>query len=77
MAPASLNAGTLLNKLFDLHFDVLDASHGRRQTTRGVCIGRASHPDVSSEVEGGCIVVLDTEGTDSKERGEQNQVCER
>lgn len=56
---------TLLNAAFGTRFPVLDApKSGRRRTTLGVWAGLA-------EREGaGPIVVLDVEGTDSRERGE-------
>jgi hypothetical protein len=39
---------------------------GRYQVTKGVCVSKAVSND---------ILVMDLEGTDSKERGEENVVC--
>lgn len=66
---------TLLNRVFGTTFPVLDAPlRGRRRTTLGVwaaiapaCDGDSSRPSSSSTRR---YVVLDVEGTDSRERGE-------
>lgn len=58
-------AGTLLNALFSTKFPVMDASKGRHQTTKGLWLAR----DHDSST-----LILDAEGTDSKERGEDRLV---
>jgi protein SEY1 len=52
--------GTLLNGLFDTSFDVMNETT-RSQTTRGIWLGVAAKDN---------ILVLDVEGTDGRERGE-------
>lgn len=58
---------TLLNHLFHTKFAVLDASKGIHQTTLGIWI---SPGDTKK------VLVFDVEGTDSKERGEENTAFE-
>ena len=55
--------GTLLNHLFGTEFQIMDEK-ARKQTTKGIWLNKA--PDSS-------ILVMDVEGTDGRERGE-NQV---
>ena len=62
-----LSQGTLLNLLFDTKFEILDSTKGRGQTTKGIWM--ATNPQNR-------ILVLDIEGTDSKERGEQKMVSD-
>jgi len=56
----STGKSTLLNRLFGTTFDVMDESQ-RRQTTKGIWMsrGRGMH-----------VLVMDVEGTDGRERGE-------
>ena len=61
----SSGKSTLLNLLFDTTFIVMDEQKGRQQTTKGIWINRNTE---------GNILLLDIEGTDSKERGEQRMV---
>ena len=61
----SSGKSTLLNLLFDTTFIVMDEQLGRQQTTKGIWMNRNKE---------GNIMVLDIEGTDSKERGEQRLV---
>lgn len=56
-----VNAGTLLNHLFDTSFDVMDMNSGRSQTTKGIWISKAKQSP---------LLVMDVEGTDGRERGE-------
>lgn len=53
-------SGTLLNRLFGTNFDVMDENQ-RSQTTKGIWMsrGRGMH-----------VLVMDVEGTDGRERGE-------
>lgn len=52
--------GTLLNRLFGTTFDVMDETQ-RRQTTKGIWMSRG---------RGMPVLVMDVEGTDGRERGE-------
>lgn len=63
----SSGKSTLLNKLFDTKFEVMD-SQQRKQTTRGIW---------SEIIDSKKLIVLDIEGTDSRERGEQRNSFER
>jgi hypothetical protein len=56
----SYSQGTLLNRLFGTTFDVMDETQ-RRQTTKGIWMSRGRGMDV---------LVMDVEGTDGRERGE-------
>ncbi|GAA5887046.1 hypothetical protein JCM3774_006356, partial [Rhodotorula dairenensis] len=56
----STGKSTLLNKLFGTRFDVMSESE-RRQTTKGIWMSKAADLDV---------LVMDVEGTDGRERGE-------
>jgi len=55
-----------MNKLFDTNFEIMDKSKGRQQTTQGIWV--ALHPNR--------YIVLDCEGTDSKERGDDRHKFE-
>ena len=48
----------------------MDKSRGRQQTTKGIWCS-------SSGFEGNSVIILDIEGTDSKERGEQRMTFEQ
>lgn len=68
----STGKSTLLNHLFNTNFDVMDESK-RQQTTKGIWM--AHSPLVSSTLTNGSkleenIFVMDVEGTDGRERGE-------
>ncbi|EGN99918.1 hypothetical protein SERLA73DRAFT_180234 [Serpula lacrymans var. lacrymans S7.3] len=56
----STGKSTLLNRLFGTTFDVMDESQ-RRQTTKGIWMCRG---------KGMGVMVMDVEGTDGRERGE-------
>ncbi|XP_047050526.1 protein ROOT HAIR DEFECTIVE 3 homolog 1-like [Lolium rigidum] len=70
MGPQSSGKSTLLNQLFGTNFREMDAFRGRSQTTKGIwmahCVG----------VEP-CTVVMDLEGTDGRERGEDDTAFEK
>lgn len=68
MGPQSSGKSTLLNLLFGTKFRTMDESSGRYQVTQGVWLGR--------DAEAG-IIVMDLEGTDSRERGEDAANYER
>ncbi|XP_070050191.1 protein ROOT HAIR DEFECTIVE 3-like isoform X2 [Nicotiana tomentosiformis] len=56
---------TLLNHLFYTNFREMDAFRGRSQTTKGIWIAKA----VGIEP---LTIVMDLEGTDGRERGEDD-----
>lgn len=66
--PQSSGKSTLLNALFNTQFTTMNMVHGRYQVTKGVCVSKAKNED---------LLVLDLEGTDSKERGEENVSFEK
>lgn len=61
----STGKSTLLNHLFGTSFTVMDEK-ARRQTTKGIWMSRAEGEDGV----GSNILVMDVEGTDGRERGE-------
>lgn len=67
----STGKSTLLNKLFNTNFDVMDETR-RQQTTKGIWMAYA--PTVSNtkhlKSQNENIFVMDVEGTDGRERGE-------
>lgn len=73
----STGKSTLLNNLFNTNFDVMDEIN-RQQTTKGIWL--ALSPGVSNSVSKKVtqqnLLVMDVEGTDGRERGE-NQDFER
>ncbi|KAJ1628284.1 root hair defective 3 GTP-binding protein-domain-containing protein [Pavlovales sp. CCMP2436] len=68
LGPQSSGKSTLLNALFGTRFDVMDAARGRSQTTKGAWAGKAKGRDT---------VILDMQGTDSREGGEDSKSFER
>ena len=60
LGPQSSGKSTLLNGLFGTIFKVMDESQ-RKQTTKGIWASRRGDSD---------ILVFDVEGTDGRERGE-------
>ena len=56
----STGKSTLLNRIFGTQFDVMD-ERVRRQTTKGIWLSRGTERNV---------LVMDVEGTDGRERGE-------
>ncbi|KAL6847079.1 hypothetical protein ACP4OV_022932 [Aristida adscensionis] len=70
MGPQSSGKSTLLNQLFGTSFREMDAFRGRSQTTKGIWIARC----VGVEP---CTVVLDLEGSDGRERGEDDTAFEK
>jgi len=61
----STGKSTLLNRLFGTTFDVMDETQ-RRQTTKGIWMCRAGG-ELGAKAN---IMVMDVEGTDGRERGE-------
>ncbi|KAI8524674.1 hypothetical protein RHMOL_Rhmol13G0166300 [Rhododendron molle] len=70
MGPQSSGKSTLLNHLFRTNFREMDAFRGRSQTTKGIWIAKA----VGIEP---CTIVMDLEGTDGRERGEDDTAFEK
>jgi len=68
MGCQSSGKSTLLNLLFGTQFREMNAQIGRQQTTKGVWMDAGNVPNVA---------VLDLEGTDSGERGEDRTTFER
>ncbi|KAI4354153.1 hypothetical protein L6164_003046 [Bauhinia variegata] len=70
MGPQSSGKSTLLNHLFHTKFKMMNDSDGRYQTTQGIWLGRC--PDIKP-----LTLVLDMEGTDGSERGEDDAAFEK
>ncbi|XP_020987830.1 protein ROOT HAIR DEFECTIVE 3 homolog 1 isoform X1 [Arachis duranensis] len=65
MGPQSSGKSTLLNSLFDTDFKEMNADDGRSRTTKGIWIARCAGIEP-------CTLVLDLEGTDGVEHGEED-----
>lgn len=67
----STGKSTLLNHLFGTEFGVMSESD-RRQTTKGIWMSKnkRDHVDGDSKKMADNILVMDVEGTDGRERGE-------
>ncbi|XP_051119212.1 protein ROOT HAIR DEFECTIVE 3-like [Andrographis paniculata] len=70
MGPQSSGKSTLLNNLFGTNFREMDAFRGRSQTTKGIWLAHC----VGIEP---CTLVMDLEGTDGRERGEDDTTFEK
>ncbi|KAM0932498.1 putative P-loop containing nucleoside triphosphate hydrolase [Dioscorea sansibarensis] len=70
MGPQSSGKSTLLNNLFRTNFREMDAFKGRSQTTKGIWMARCNEIDP-------CTIVMDLEGTDGRERGEDDTAFEK
>ncbi|XP_024969122.1 protein ROOT HAIR DEFECTIVE 3-like [Cynara cardunculus var. scolymus] len=70
MGPQSSGKSTLLNHLFNTNFREMDAYRGRSQTTKGIWIARCAGIEP-------CTIVMDLEGTDGRERGEDDTAFEK
>uniref|UniRef100_A0A0C9RKN9 Protein ROOT HAIR DEFECTIVE 3 homolog n=1 Tax=Wollemia nobilis TaxID=56998 RepID=A0A0C9RKN9_9CONI len=70
MGPQSSGKSTLLNNLFYTNFREMDAFKGRSQTTQGIWLAEATGIDP-------CTLVMDLEGTDGRERGEDDTTFEK
>ena len=68
LGPQSSGKSTLLNGLFSTSFPTLNAENGRVQCTKGIWMGKSSTSPT---------FVLDVEGTDGRERGEEEVTFER
>ncbi|XP_049356179.1 protein ROOT HAIR DEFECTIVE 3 isoform X1 [Solanum verrucosum] len=70
MGPQSSGKSTLLNHLFHTNFREMDAYRGRSQTTKGIWMARCAGIEP-------CTLVMDLEGTDGRERGEDDTAFEK
>nr|GEV96760.1 protein root hair defective 3-like [Tanacetum cinerariifolium] len=70
MGLQSSGKSTLLNNLFHTNFREMDAYRGRSQTTKDIWMARC----VGIEP---CTIVMDLEGTDGRERGEDDTAFEK
>ncbi|ONK76557.1 uncharacterized protein A4U43_C03F29510 [Asparagus officinalis] len=70
MGPQSSGKSTLLNHLFRTNFREMDAFRGRSQTTKGIWLARCV--DIEP-----CTIVMDLEGSDGRERGEDDTAFEK
>ena len=71
MGPQSRGKSTLVNHVFGTSFQEMNHELGRSQTTRGVWIARANRPETFP------TIVMDLEGTDGRERGEDDTAFEK
>ncbi|XP_057986091.1 protein ROOT HAIR DEFECTIVE 3 homolog 2 isoform X3 [Hevea brasiliensis] len=70
MGPQSSGKSTLLNHLFHTNFREMDAYRGRSQTTKGIWIARCIGIEPFT-------IAVDLEGTDGRERGEDDTAFEK
>ncbi|KAH9664985.1 protein ROOT HAIR DEFECTIVE 3 [Citrus sinensis] len=70
MGPQSSGKSTLLNHLFGTNFREMDAFKGRSQTTKGIWMARCAGIEP-------CTLIMDLEGTDGRERGEDDTAFEK
>ncbi|KXZ47030.1 hypothetical protein GPECTOR_38g267 [Gonium pectorale] len=71
MGPQSSGKSTLLNHVFGTSFTMMDAMAGRGQTTKGIWMSK------SPKVADTTVLVMDLEGSDGRERGEDDTNFER
>ncbi|KAL5711077.1 hypothetical protein ACHQM5_021572 [Ranunculus cassubicifolius] len=70
IGPQSSGKSTLVNHLFGTTFKEMDAYTGRSQTTKGIWLSKAV--DIKP-----CTIVIDVEGSDGMERGEDGVLFEK
>ncbi|KAG5223388.1 protein ROOT HAIR DEFECTIVE [Salix suchowensis] len=70
MGPQSGGKSTLLNKLFQTDFRMMDADDGRNQTTQGIWIAKAIGIEPFT-------IAIDVEGSDGRERGQDGATFEK
>jgi hypothetical protein len=63
LGPQSSGKSTLINSIFDTSFEIMDSSRGRYQCTKGIWL---------SETNKNNLLIFDVEGTDSRERYDNN-----
>ncbi|RLV89824.1 Protein SEY1 [Spathaspora sp. JA1] len=74
----STGKSTLLNRLFHTNFDVMDETQRRQQTTKGIWMAHSPRVTTTHDQQqqqqhhplGSNIYVMDVEGTDGREHGE-------
>ncbi|KAG1660222.1 hypothetical protein FOA52_005092 [Chlamydomonas sp. UWO 241] len=71
MGPQSSGKSTLLNNVFGTSFVMMDAMAGRSQTTKGIWMA------LSDKIAEPRTLVMDLEGADGRERGEDDTNFER
>ena len=72
MGPQSSGKSTLMNHVFGTDFQMMDESRGRSQTTKGVWLAKSPKDNAY-----GPTLVMDLEGTDGRERGEDDTKFEK
>jgi len=72
MGPQSSGKSTLMNHVFGTDFQEMDESMGRSQTTKGVWLAKSPKDNAY-----GPTLVMDLEGTDGRERGEDDTKFEK
>ncbi|MEW5304073.1 MAG: hypothetical protein WDW36_006707 [Sanguina aurantia] len=72
MGPQSSGKSTLLNHVFGTDFTMMDAMTGRSQTTKGIWMCKS--PKLAGDIN---TLVMDLEGCDGRERGEDDTNFER
>ncbi|CAL0301044.1 unnamed protein product [Lupinus luteus] len=70
MGPQSSGKSTLMNHLFHTNFREMDAFSGRSQTTKGIWIANCVGIEPAT-------IAMDLEGTDGRERGEDDTTFEK
>ncbi|CAK8531170.1 unnamed protein product [Lathyrus sativus] len=70
MGPQSSGKSTLMNHLFNTSFREMDAFRGRSQTTKGIWMAKCTGIEP-------CTIAMDLEGTDGRERGEDDTAFEK
>ncbi|RDY08984.1 Protein ROOT HAIR DEFECTIVE 3-like 2, partial [Mucuna pruriens] len=70
MGPQSSGKSTLMNHLFHTSFREMDAFRGRSQTTKGIWMAKCVGIEPST-------IAMDLEGTDGRERGEDDTAFEK
>ncbi len=69
----STGKSTLLNEVFHTKFETMNESLGRPQTTRGAFLALSNHTTCFSAAQSSALFVMDFEGTDGVERGEDQR----
>ncbi|XP_078167910.1 protein ROOT HAIR DEFECTIVE 3-like [Carex rostrata] len=70
MGPQSSGKSTLMNHLFKTNFREMDAFKGRSQTTKGIWMARGLNIEPLT-------IIMDLEGSDGRERGEDDTAFEK
>lgn len=71
MGPQSSGKSTLMNTVFGTSFQEMNALTGRQQTTKGIWLAK------SPKIDEPTTLVMDLEGNDGRERGEDDTSFER